>query len=70
MTHHKPTQEPLCITGLWVVTHDKELIVAVEVDGEWKKVYSGYYPVGESLISHIVEPLGMRNGKPLEWLKP
>lgn len=53
------------ITGLWIRNHGDVLEVLVERDGEWRLVLSELGWDGENgNISHIVEPLGLRRGKP------
>ena len=56
--------EPVPITGVWLRGGaDSALEVLVEIDKQWRLVIveSG----SSDLISHIVEPLGIRHGTPV-----
>lgn len=55
-------QEPIQITGVWFSSnHTGERIdVKFEIDGEWKTLFE-LPGDGQSIISHIIEPLGIRN---------
>jgi hypothetical protein len=54
---------PVVITGIWLTDGDTddELVVYVEMDGEWRQAIRTRHQPG-MLLSHIVEPLGIRNG--------
>ncbi|HET8908133.1 MAG TPA: hypothetical protein VFN11_14335 [Ktedonobacterales bacterium] len=53
-------QDPISITGLWMRTiKANEIEVLIEVDGSWYRVMQEPY-TNECVISHIMEPLGMR----------
>lgn len=52
-------QDPVPVGGIWLRSRGTYMEVLVERDGQWYVVIEEY---GES-ISHIVEPLGILNGK-------
>jgi hypothetical protein len=51
------------VTGIWLRDgqQEDEIEVLAEIDGEWRTVI--VETVG-GILSHIVEPLGMRHGRP------
>lgn len=60
-SQREPKQAPVEITGVWLRdgNDDHDLAVLVEVDGEWRLVIATQHSPG-ALLSHIVEPLGIR----------
>lgn len=60
---------PVPITGIWLRSEGEGAAIEVlaEVDGEWRTVISQAFG---DLISHIVEPLGIRHAKPDRLLRP
>lgn len=53
------SQEPISITGLMAQTTPNDtLMISLEIDGEWQEVLE--LITGLGIISHIVEPLGIR----------
>lgn len=55
---------PVSITGIWLRDGrgDNEIEVLAEIDGEWRLVIVEWFEPGR-LMSHIVEPLGMRHSE-------
>lgn len=55
---------PISVTGIMLQdgATDDELLVLAEIDGEWRVVIQTRHQPG-MLLSHIVEPLGMRHSK-------
>lgn len=61
------TQKPVEITGLWLHTWDEgetnksnRIEIELEINGKWIKILSEVIDDMETIISHIVEPLGIR----------
>lgn len=52
--------EPVAVGGIWLRSIGDNIEVLVERDGQWYVVIQEY----GNTISHIVEPLGILNGKP------
>jgi len=52
-------QKPIDIGGVWVTTFpsERKFAVCVQVDGQWRQL--GVWPTEGSLVSHIIEPLGI-----------
>lgn len=53
-------QEPVSITGVHLTAHKGDVAVALEIGGKWVTVISEHGHSAENIISHIVEPLGIR----------
>jgi hypothetical protein len=56
-------QEPVAIQGVWLDAHSGRIKVRVEIDGVWHNVIDEAN-IGDSHISHIVEPAGILQSKP------
>lgn len=56
----RKTQDAIGITGLWLRSFNEKVQALVEVDRRWRLVIDEVLIADEGLISHIVEPLGIR----------
>ena len=52
------------IGGVWLVANAGSIEVLVEVNGQWRSVID---EINDGVISHIVEPAGIKNGVVREW---
>ena len=56
-----PKHRPITITGIHLHSMgDGSVLVDAEIDGRWVTVIREHY-VESGILSHIVEPLGMRH---------
>lgn len=56
------SQDAIEITGVWFCSNHTgtRIDVKFEIDGEWRTLFE-LPGNGQGLISHIIEPLGIRN---------
>jgi HK97 family phage prohead protease len=60
-------QEPVAITGLWLRALGNSVQACVEIDEEWRLAIDEMVVAEiEGIVSHICEPLGMRNAPLLD----
>jgi hypothetical protein len=54
-------KDNICISGIWLRSwHEGRMQVLVEMAGQWYVVIDDYAPLYEMEVSHIVEPVGIK----------